>query len=349
MRILIPTIEPMQAPGGVARYIQAIQATFPKDVNVIKISKEQGRVSMLRQLYILTNSTDRFFVHHIFPIGTFLYLLSFLTKRSYVIFFHGMDFDLAKRNAWKRFLSRRIIKRARQIVTNSQALSDEVHDFMPRREKPLTVYPCVSDALVEASNVIRKHTRAVHDIHLLTVSRLIERKGHRVVLDAISSVMTGNSVTNQVTELPVITYVIVGDGSIRRSLQERVKTLGLEEHVVFLGAISEKKLAQTYANADIFIMPSQKTQSDREGFGIVYLEAQLFGLPVIALNTPGVAEAVKGGILLDSADKLAETILLLGRDKLLADELGRCGREFVLTNFTRERQFKKLAPLVYDV
>lgn len=331
MNILIPTIDPMQSPGGVARYIRAIQQTFPNDVEVMQFDQQCGRIKLFFSLAKNIQVYKKVFTHHIFPIGTMLCLLSYIYRKPYIIFFHGMDFDLAQRNWWKKLLSRSIISRAFRIVVNSKALGQEIENAYEMPQSPLVVYPCVEDAFVEASFVTRKISDG--RFRLLTISRLVERKGHIDVLNAIH-------------DLKNFEYSIVGDGKMRPEIEQKIAELGLRDSAKLLRHVNDRKLPFLYANADIFVMPCKKTPLDREGFGIVYLEAQLFGVPVIAMNTVGVQEAVKGGILLNDISELPEAIKRLSASADLRIKLGKEGREFVLTNFTREKQMRKLEILL---
>ena len=101
----------------------------------------------------------------------------------------------------------------------------------------------------------------------------------------------------------------MGDGSDRRRLEEKARTLGTEDKVVFAGYISESEKADHYRLADVYVMPSQG-----EGFGFVYLEAMACGIPVVASSCDGSKEAVmdgKLGLLVNPRDRqeIKETTL----------------------------------------
>ena len=171
---------------------------------------------------------------------------------------------------------------------------------------------------------------------LLTVSRFVARKGHVKVLEAIK-------------DLPNVTYKIVGDGPAEEMIERKIIELGLEDRVELLGRLDDQELVEAYQAADVFVMPTTKTKYDREGFGIVYLEAQLFGLPVIATHHPGVDEAVidrgTGFLIEDQPELIRDTIKKLANDKELRTRMGKAGREFVLGGFTREKQMSQLSAL----
>ena len=89
-----------------------------------------------------------------------------------------------------------------------------------------------------------------------------------------------------------ITYLIVGDGSDRRRLEEKVVSLGLSEKVIFVGFIPANEKADYFRLADVYVMPGRG-----EGFGFVFLEAMACGVPVIASKVDGSREAVLNGKL----------------------------------------------------
>jgi len=92
--------------------------------------------------------------------------------------------------------------------------------------------------------------------------------------------------------IPNLAYLIVGEGSDRERLEQKVRSLNLQEQVIFTGFISEAKKADHYRLADVYVMPSKG-----EGFGFVFLEAMACGIPVVASKVDGSCEAVRNGLL----------------------------------------------------
>lgn len=338
MNILLPTVDYPPQQGGVARYLHAIKETFPNNVEVLYWNMPIGRWEMFREILSFSSRYRQIWTSHILPIGTMVLLVSFLKRKPYTIFLHGMDFDLARRNRWKRFISKRILKKAAHVVVNSQALKEEVQAFCGAKSI-MVVYPTVADTFLKEAQSFSFQDKHIHEnspVKLLTVSRLVERKGHEHVLMAIK-------------DMENVQYTIVGEGPFSAAIRRRIKDLGLQHRVKMLGAISDEKIIEMYKTHDIFVMPTKKTPLDREGFGIVYLEAQLFYLPVIASNHAGVNEAVmhrKTGILVNDIHELRSALHELASDRDLCHKMGKQGREFVLQNFTREKQFSKLKEIL---
>ncbi len=168
---------------------------------------------------------------------------------------------------------------------------------------------------------------------VLTLSRLVERKGIDKTMEAIALVRQ---------EIPDVVYVIAGDGPYRDTLEELMKKLHLQDNVVFTGYVSEDKKAYYYNAADIFVMPNRELENgDVEGFGIVFLEANAYGKPVIGGRSGGVIDAIvdgKTGLLANPSDikEIAFAIIRLLGNEAYATQLGLQGRKRVERDFNWE-------------
>jgi phosphatidylinositol alpha-1,6-mannosyltransferase len=166
---------------------------------------------------------------------------------------------------------------------------------------------------------------------LLTVTRLVRRKGVDTVIEALPQIASA---------VPDIEYVVVGEGPEKERLRELSRRLGVESRVHFVGAVSDEQKAACLHLCDVFVMPSRDIPTEPpEGFGIVYLEANVCGKPVIAARTGGVEDAVEDGVngLLvepDSPSQVAEAVERLLRDPDTARSIGARGRARVLERFT---------------
>ena len=137
-------------------------------------------------------------------------------------------------------------------------------------------------------------------LRLLFVGRLDVQKNVARLLDAVA----------QVSE--PVRLRLVGDGDLRRDLQAQAARLGLDDRVEFVGRRHGEDLIKEYADADLFVLPS-----DREGMALVVLEAMAAGLPVLATAVPGNIETVEGaGVLAEPTPQaLAAAIDALARDR----------------------------------
>ena len=157
---------------------------------------------------------------------------------------------------------------------------------------------------------------------ILTISRLIKRKGHATVLNSLAHLKQagyGN-----------FSYLIVGRGPEEDALKDLTRDLNLEDTVNFVGYTPDEDLPNFYDACDVFVMVPVNIAGDYEGFGIVYLEAGAFGKPVIGSRSGGIPDAIKDGktgFLINPEDhqQLAEILLRLAKNKDLGIKLGRNG------------------------
>jgi len=355
-KILLLTLDFPPNLGGVARYLWELAAQFANDVTVIApkvVPKPNDKASSFKivrhsllykrfwpkwlQSFFVVNKYKKEFdvlwVSHILPMGYVAYLVKIFLRRDYFVFLHSMDFYLAVSNPWKKFFAKMILSKASLVVTNSKALQFEVRKFVPK-SRYITVYPCLSTGFVD-----KKVKRAnLFPFTLLSVGRLVKRKGHLLVLKALEEIDDHK-----------IGYVIVGNGPELDSLKNEVAQRGLSDQVVFKSNLTDDELIAVYKSADLFVMPTQQLGGDREGFGIVYLEAAGFGLPSVASDIPGVSEAVlheETGILIQEGNitELADVIRMLHENDKKRQKLGQTAKERVEAEFTYDVQANRLRP-----
>ena len=165
---------------------------------------------------------------------------------------------------------------------------------------------------------------------ILTVGRLVEKKGHRYALDAIALLRE---------QFPGVRYVVAGDGPLRSALQTQAKDLGISDIVEFRGACNDMAVAALYQQAQIFVLPSvTATDGDMEGQGLVLQEAQACGLPVVSTLHNGIPDGVLDGIsglLVPESDTiaLAKALGSLLSDKARREAMGQAGRNFVAARY----------------
>jgi len=158
----------------------------------------------------------------------------------------------------------------------------------------------------------------------VSVCRLLEKKGIDQAIRAFARVAA---------EFPDSRYLIVGEGPYRGTLEGIAAECGVTEKVTFDGAVAEDELVDHYLLGDVFVMPNRRlANGDTEGFGLVFLEANACGLPVIAGSDGGSIDAVRhgaNGLLVDghSVDAIAAAMLELRRDPALRARLRAGGLE----------------------
>jgi phosphatidylinositol alpha-1,6-mannosyltransferase len=164
---------------------------------------------------------------------------------------------------------------------------------------------------------------------VLTVGRLQKRKGHDQMIRALRAVRES---------VPDVLYAVVGDGEERRALQDLVAQEGLGGGVQFLGEVDDATLIQCYQQCDLFVLPNRQIGSDIEGFGMVLLEAQACGKPVVAGASGGTAETMRipwtgRTVPCEGPEELAAQVAALLADRDRLDQMGRAAREWVVEKF----------------
>ena len=182
---------------------------------------------------------------------------------------------------------------------------------------------------------------------LLTVGNLVERKGHDTVLKALPAILRS---------IPDVTYLIIGDGPFRPNLERLAESLGVRGSVVFAGRVEAGILPECLAICDVFVMTSRARldQFDVEGFGLVYLEANACGKPVIGGRSGGIVDAVEHestGLLVDPVDEkdVAHAVVRLLKDRDLARKLGEQGMQRVRREFTWQHMVERVRTVLADV
>lgn len=176
---------------------------------------------------------------------------------------------------------------------------------------------------------------------LLTVGRLVRRKGIGTVLRALPAIAEGH---------PDVAYVIAGTGPDRARLERLAGRLGVRDRVHFAGRVAHDRLPLYYSAADLFVMPAREPPPDVEGFGLVFLEAGACGTPVLGSRAGGIPEAIREdetGLLVPpgAPDRLAEAALRVLTDPELAGKLGRRGRRRAV----QESSWGHIADRIYDL
>jgi colanic acid/amylovoran biosynthesis glycosyltransferase len=161
------------------------------------------------------------------------------------------------------------------------------------------------------------------------VARLTEIKGHEYAIRAVAKLKVAGA---------PIRYDVVGDGPLRKKLEELVRELGLETTVVFHGACAGDEIKVLYAQAHLFLLTSVSVEGDQEGQGLVLQEAQACGLPVIGTQHGALPDGLldgQSGWLVPQRDveALAERILSAIAHASDWPALGRAGRKFVETRY----------------
>ncbi|MEJ2744962.1 MAG: glycosyltransferase family 4 protein [bacterium] len=269
------------------------------------------------------------------PTGLVGRLLSLISGTPYVIYVHGEEVNVLKNLRREKAVAFGALRAAHAVIATARPAYEEALRQGVRPDRLHLLSPAVDDYFFTAS----PHPERVRGRYglgdkqvLLTVGRLVERKGHEMVIRALPCLKR---------DFPDLIYLVVGTGSIEERLKRVALEEGVSESVVFAGRVSREDLVDCYAACDLFVMPHRELpDGDTEGAGIVFLEAAALGKPVIAGNTGGTGDSVidgKTGFRVDGArpEEIAGHVSRLLSDPVLARKMGETGRSLV----SRERRW----------
>lgn len=215
-------------------------------------------------------------------------------------------------------------------------ISEHVRDFSEKveetpKDKMKVIYYGINPSLVIGDASWRQQLGWGNDVPVLgIVARLTEQKGHRTLLKAMPEVLH---------QFPKTRLVVVGDGELTAQLHQEAVQLGISDNIHFLGY--RENAAAMMSGFDIFVHPSRW-----EGFGLVFLEAMIASLPIVATEVSAIPEIVidgETGLLVppDNADALAQALLKLMSDPRKCQQFGTAGRYRVEAEFTVDRMVEK--------
>jgi glycosyltransferase involved in cell wall biosynthesis len=263
-------------------------------------------------------------VHWPLPHAIFGWVAKTFFGMPLVTTFYGVELRWVKRSMplLKGFLSwsARI---SDKVVAISNYTAREIKELV---DIPVEVIP-YTISLPE--NVEFSNPRSSPSI-ILSVSRLVERKGIIYLIDALK----------YLPEELNIHLVIIGEGPERDRLKERALTQSLGQKVSMPGWVSETELADAYRNASVFVLPAIiDSKGDTEGLGVVLLEAMNYKVPVIGSNLGGITDIIidQGtGLLVPPKDPkaLAESLARILTDNHLRTKVTENAYQHLKHNFS---------------
>jgi phosphatidylinositol alpha-1,6-mannosyltransferase len=269
-----------------------------------------------------------------------------------VVVTHGLEVT-RKMSSFKRNWLIRTFTRCDCIFAVSRFTRDRLIDRFPVSPEKVMVFPNGVDAdrfhpLVQFSDFESELDLGASKI-ILTLARVVERKGHDQVIRALPKVLK---------RIPKLVYVIAGpwDEAYYLRLKSLITELGLESVVRFTGYLDPDSIPKAYALCDVYTMPCRelKEKGDTEGFGITFLEANACGKPVIGGRSGGVIDAIvdgETGYLVDPTDpdEIADKLIRILSDPSLASRLGRQGRIRVEQGYTWDCISEKMMACISEL
>jgi phosphatidylinositol alpha-1,6-mannosyltransferase len=280
------------------------------------------------------------------PTGLVGLLLSKILRKPYLVYTHAEDVTIAARCRFEGRALRFVLRCADAVIACSSFVQETMERMGVGAHKIVKVVPGVDDEFLrkdsfDAGGLRRKLALEGAKV-ILTVARLVKRKGIDMVILALPEV---------VERVPNLVYLIVGEGPEETALRELVKGRGLDTHVRFCGRVSGDELPLYYSLCDVFVQPNRELQDgDTEGSGIVFLEASAFGKPVIGGKAGGTQDSIVEGVTglrVDGEDvgEIAHAIITVLKDEALAKRMGTSGRERIRREFRWQEKADEICVL----
>ena len=240
---------------------------------------------------------------------------------------HSTGFAEGRLRWWERDLVRRVIARGAARIAVSPHLADLLEQQFPGSSWRYVPNILNEAFLTSAEPSIRGRE---HPFVFLCAARLVPAKNHALLIDAFADAFAGDA---------AVRLLLAGDGNLRPALERQCAERGVAAQVEFCGTLSAEKLRAAMAGADAFVLAS-----DVETFGVVVIEAQATGLPVVctASGGPDHLIAPTNGLLVAAGDRQALSRALVemrrrapdyDRTQISAEAIRRFGPEAFAQSF----------------
>lgn len=249
--------------------------------------------------------------------------------------------ELLPRTALERALTPWAFRRAKRVVAVSRYAAGLAEGLGVAASR-LRIIPCGADPRAFRPGLetapLRRRWSLEGASMILTVGRLCYRKGQQVVLQAMPAILA---------RCPQAMYLMAGLPQEQAGLEREARRLGVEERVIFAGAVSPADLSAYYNLAEAFVLASRASPAGEvEGFGIAVLEAALCGRPAVVSDHGGLPETIlpgQTGLLVPAEDPpaTAQALLSLLEDATLRRKMGAAARDHALECATWERRARE--------
>lgn len=247
---------------------------------------------------------------------------------SYVV---ACGLDVTWSNRVYQRLVRVALRRATAVLPISRATATEVEKRGIPSQRIRIINLGIAPLRYEAAALerMRSSTRMDHGVHdsdllVVSVGRLVERKGIVWFLESVVPDLDGN-----------VVVIIAGDGPLRGEIEQAVSRASIDHRIEILGRVPDVDRDRLLAAADVFVMPNLRVEGDMEGFGLAAAEAAMFDTLVVASRLEGLIDAVdedETGVFCETEDEdcFISTINLaagdLGGTRSMGARFGRNAR-----------------------
>ncbi len=267
------------------------------------------------------------------PGGLIGWILSFFSRKPFWVTLHGTDIRILKSSNLFNPLAKKVFKRASGVSCVSSFLRDFlVQSGLIEKDKVKIIPMPVETKKFKFQKPLKKNNKTI-----LCVARFTRQKGLDYLIQAIK-VLFDKGFDFETK--------IIGGGPEKHYLEEMIKDLGLSERVFLLDGMPQEQLFSHYRESDLAVLPSIE-----EGFGLVLVEAQLCGRPVIGTDSGGIPDIIRDkvtGLLVKPEDPLdlAEAMEKVLVDSNLAERLGERGYHSAISKFSPDAIQEKFMEFV---
>lgn len=272
---------------------------------------------------------------NLLPIAFFCKIVA--PKAKVVLIVHGDDVWGDPTYRAIRWYDRFFLRRLDRIISVSDFTARRMQQAFGLNSKSFRIF------LNAVDPISFQHPTQRSPAEILSVTRLAAHD-HGKNIDKVL-----RAVARLIADIPQLHYTIIGDGVLRPQLETLSRELGIQDHVTFSGRVDDSVLSEAYSKASIFVMPSQK-----EGFGIVFLEAWQRELPVICGIQDAACEIISDqidGFAVDphNIDELAARISYLIANPDVAQSMGQAGADKVRANYLDSAYQRRLGEILDEV
>lgn len=266
----------------------------------------------------------------------------------YIVSFHG--YDLVPSNSVEnRTRYKEMFQTAKRFTVNSWYTGRLLEDVEPSLAGKVKHLPESLDTQLFHKGTNRNTDTGNKAFRLVYVGRLVDWKGPDSAIRIAHILVRKLGFTD-------LELSIIGKGSMLSDLENLIFTMGMTDHVKLLGAQSQQQIRSMLSAADLFVYTGREQEGTRraENQGLVLMEAQAMGLPVVAFDVGGVSEGILDqatGILVKAGDlqEFAKQVAFILDDSAKRIAMGEAARTFVAANFDIEILGKRLLETYEEV
>lgn len=281
-----------------------IEVEHPRYLLLPKIGMNQAPAALARvglaaarRLIAAGFDFDLIDAHYFYPDGVAATMIGKALGKPVAITARGTDINLIPRYEKPRNMILEAARNSAAMITVCGALKEALTELGAPKDKITVLRNGVDLELFRPVDPqqARNEFSVKSAFAIASVGHLIERKGHHLVIEALS-------------QLPDVALYVAGSGEMEGNLRRLAERLGVASRVYFLGALPQERLRLLYSAVDCLVLASS-----REGWANVLLEAMACGTPVVASNvwgTPEVVASREAGVLMEerSADGIVQAV-----------------------------------------